>query len=120
MKTKELTPETSFLKDWTPFEKLEKQMERAILNHFIKHTYKWLKEHGKPLINFNPTTFEQIDNVLGLAYTSTGAYAGLFCCNGGYIMYNSTHHFTSFVITKGGKFAAIVEDENENEIIIEL
>jgi len=111
---------TKFLREWTNFETQQKQVEKAIFKYFRAKTHKLLKKHNEPLINFNPVTFCQIDNLLGLAYTSTGAYAGLWVCNGGYLMYNDTHHFTGFMINELGEVIAAAEDENENTIYINL
>lgn len=109
---------TKFIKEWTP--KQHKQVEKAIDAYFATHNHKMLVKHGEPLQNFNPFSFTQIDSVMGLAYTSSSAYAGLFACNAGYIMANDTHHFSAFVINELGKIVAIVEDKDENEIYIEL
>lgn len=109
----------AFIQEWTP--KQFKQVERAIYRHFIKYTYQWQPTHDKESRKeFNPFSYRDIDEKLGLAYTSTSAYAGYWVCNGGYMMANDTHHFHAFAINTVGKVIGIVQDENEKEIFIEL
>lgn len=112
---------TNFIQEWQPFDKLNKNVKRAILSHFMKNEYKYQPTHEKGSIKpFKPVTFSQIDNFLGLAYTSTGSYAGLWVCNGGYLWADDTHHFTGFAINELNEVIAIADDENENEIFIKL
>lgn len=110
---------TNFLNGWTP--KQFKQVEKAILNHFQVYTYKFQSSHDagsqKP---FQPYNYDQISDLLGLAYTSGSDYAAFWVCNSGYMMANDTHHFHSFAINTDGKVIGIAQDENENEIFIEL
>ena len=111
----------TFLKEWKPFGQLNKKAERAILKHFNNKIYQFQPSHDKSkLTYFRPHTFEQVSNLLGLAYTSSGDYAGLWVCNGGYLLANDTHHFSGFVINEAGQVVAIADDENENEIFIVL
>lgn len=110
-----------FLKEWKPFEQLNKKAQRAIVRHFINHPYTWQptnEESSKR--QFSPLTFSQINNVLGLAYTSSSDYAGLWCCNGGYLWADNTHYFIGFAINEGGEVVGIAQDKDENEIIIKL
>ena len=112
---------TAFLKEWKPFDKLNKKVERAILSHFIKKEYQWQPTHDNGKLQpFNPVTFSQIDSLLGLAYTSTGAYAGLWVCNGGYLWANSDHYFIGFAINEDGQVIGIADDKEENSIYIIL
>lgn len=110
----------TFLKGWVEYDKDEKKVLKDALKHLRKHEYKHIATHGGKLEPFKPNTASDIDKLLGLAYTSTGAYAGLWVCNGGYLMYNDTHHFTGFVVNSLGNTVAIVEDEEENAIYIQL
>jgi hypothetical protein len=110
-----------FLKEWQPFDKMSKKVERAILNHFMKHTYTWQPTHEESSKRpFKPFTFNQIDEKLGFAYTSTGAYAGYWVCNGGYMWADPTHHFIGFAINTDGEVIGIADDYDENEIYIKL
>jgi hypothetical protein len=115
---------TNFLQEWKPFEKLNKQVEAAILNYFRKNICIYQPTHDpkskQPFVMVS--SFARIDTFLGLAYTSTGAYAGLWVCNGGYLFppKNETHHFIGFAINELGQVVGIADDENENSIYIFL
>ncbi len=107
---------TTFKKEWSTKE--FKQVERAIKNHFTTHTYKHITEHGQKPTEKHFFNFQDIDNFLGLAYTSTGDFAGLWCCNGGYLYATEKHNFIGFAINELNEVVAIAEDENENPIYI--
>ncbi len=112
---------TNFLQNWQPYDKLKKQAERAILRHFISGRYDWQPTHEESSKRpFKPLTFAQIENTLGLAYTSTGDYAGLWVCNGGYLWADQTHYFNGFAINTDGEVIAIAQDYDENEIYIKF
>jgi hypothetical protein len=112
---------TNFLKEWKPFEELSKMVERAILRHFMKHTYKIQPTHDEnSQRDFKPSTFSQIDNVCGFAYTSSGAYAGYWVCNGGYLWADDTHRFIGFTINELNEVICIADDDEENSIYIKL
>lgn len=119
MKTAEATKiNTNFKQDWTPDE--FKKVERKIKNHFTKKHYDHIRQHGelrRPAYFYN---FTQIDEFLGLAYTSSGSYAGYWVCNGGYLYADPTHHFIGFAINELDEVIAIADDENENSIYIKL
>lgn len=112
---------TNFIKEWQPFDKLYKKVKRAMVIHFMDNKYQFQSTHEetskKP---FKPYTFSQIDNILGLAYTSTSAYAGLWVCNAGYLWFDDTHYFTGFAINELNQVIAIAQDFEENEIYIIL
>lgn len=69
---------SNFIKEFKPndFKKIEKDIKKYMLSRV------WFTLHS-PISNpfKSITTYKQIDNVLGLAYTSTGAYAGYWVCN---------------------------------------
>ena len=112
---------TNFIKEWQPFDELNKLVQRKIVTHFMNNTYKWQPTHDKKDTKyFIYPTFRQIDALLGLAYTSTGDYAGLWVCNGGYLWADDTHHFIGFAINELNEVIAIADDVNENEIFIKL
>ena len=97
-----------------------KRLQRAIYTHFCYYTYKHQAEHGAPLKPLRPFNFNELNMLFGLAYTSSGDYAGLWVCNGGYVMANKSHHFTGFTMNKDGECIGIVEDEDENTIYLTL
>lgn len=109
---------TNFVKLFT--DKQHKQVSKAIFNHFATHTYKRINNHGDTPIKFNVLSMKQLDDTMGLAYTSSGDYAGLWVCNGGYVMATNTHHFIGFAINTDNEVIAIAEDENENPLYIQL
>lgn len=111
--------ETTFLKDWSNYDQTEKQVKKLIFKGIKKGGYIWQPSHTKKSQRvFNPASFTEVDNLLGLAYTSTGICAGLWCCNGGYLLTNESKHFTGFAINTDFELVAITEDENENETFI--
>lgn len=110
---------TNFLKEWDNYSQTEKQVKELILKGIKKGDYIWQPSYKKETQRvFNPSSFAEVDNLLGLAYTSTGMYAALWCCNGGYLLTNEGKHFTGFAINTDFELVAITEDENENETFI--
>lgn len=111
----------TFLKEWQPFDKLNKMAKRKIMNHFINVPYQWQPTNeGKSKTIFKVYSFSQLDEKLGLAYTSTGDYAGLWVCNGGYLWADPTHYFIGFAINEKNEVIGIAYDNDENEIYITL
>lgn len=108
----------TFKKEWSQQE--FKAVERKIASHFIKKQYNHIKQHGEQPRPLPFYSFSQIDNFLGLAYTSTGDYAGLWVCNGGYLYADNTHTFIGFAINELNEVIGIADDENENSIYIKL
>ncbi len=108
---------TNFKKDWT--QKEFKAMDRAIYKFFSSYKFKYTTNH-KDTQELNPFSFEQIDALCGLAYTSSGAYAGLWICNGIELKANDTHRFIGFAINEKNQFVAICEDYEENTIYIQM
>jgi len=114
----------NFLKEWQPFDQLNKKVEAAILKYFRKNICIWQPTHDpnskQPFVMVG--SFARIDTFLGFAYTSSGDYAGLWVCNGGYLFppKNETHHFIGFAINTDGEVIGIADDENENSIYIRL
>lgn len=111
----------NFLKEWKSYEKLNEQVETAILRHFMRKPYNFQPTHDKTdLKPFRPVAFNQIDELLGLAYTSSSDFAGLWVCNSGYLLADSAHHFIGFAINELNQVVGIADDENENSIYIIL
>jgi hypothetical protein len=124
MQTNEQTPtelKNSFITEWEQFDKQNKDMKRKILRFFMSAKYSYQTKHNEPRKIFKPVTFSQIDELFGLAYTSTGMFAALWICNGVNIWADETRRFYGFAIGKDGHFYAIAEDENEeNQLIIKM
>lgn len=66
-------------------------------------------------------TFDRLDTLLGLAYTSSSSYAGFWICNIT-LYYGSDEkwQYNAFTIGADGKFYAVLQDKDENEKIILL
>ena len=110
---------TNFLKEWENYSQLEKKAKTAILKGIRKGGYIWQPSHKKESQKvFKPVAFAEIDNLLGFAYTSTGIFAALWCCNGGYLLTQEGKHFVGFAINTDMEVIAITEDENENHFYI--
>lgn len=111
----------NFLQEWQPFDKMYAQVKAAIYKHFSRKHYEWQPTHeAGSKRTFVLYTFNQINELLGLAYTSTSDYAGLWVCNGGYLWADDTHYFAGFAINTDNEVIAIAHDYEENEIYIKL
>lgn len=100
-----------FLNEWN--ESQFKDIEKAIIKHFHRYSTNEGIKYAR--------TWEELDKVLGLAYTSSSSYAMYSICNGIYV--HSKHvgfNYTCFAIGEDGKFYAILDDKEENEKIILL
>lgn len=112
---------TDFLKEWQPFDKLNKMVERKLVSHFLTNKYQWQPTHQESSKQpFNVYTLSQIDAKLGLAYTSSSAYAALWVNNAGYLWADPTHYFVGFAINTDNEVIGIAYDEKENEIYVTL
>jgi hypothetical protein len=106
-------PKINFLNEWTPknFSGIEKAIARHFKGRMVSQNY------GCRLTNGN---FRHIDEVLGLAYTSSSSYA-LYCiCNVELKYDNTEFNYQFFAISGDSKYYAILWDKDENERIIEL
>lgn len=104
-----------FLKQWTPQQ--FKMIESKIASHFREKEIQTL--HG----NYNPSfrTFDKLDEIMGIAYTSSSSYAGYWICNTE--VYKAIYpgfHYIGFALSQDGKAYGILWDKDENEIIIPL
>lgn len=107
--------QSTFLKSWD--EKQFKTMRGAIANHFSGDRLLTLRGNY-PLIKWS---FDGIDRILGLAYTSSSSYAGFWVCNTeAYNPKYPGYKYVGFALNKDNKAFGILWDEEENEIIIGL
>lgn len=100
--------ETNFLKNWDDkqFKQVEKIIKKYLSTRFFENS------HG-----YHKNLFD----ALGLAYTSTGDYAGLWVCNISlYLDVKQIYKFEGFALGSSGFVYAICWDENENEIIFPI
>ena len=107
---------TQFLTEWS--ERQLKAVEKKILV-FIKS--RWFEtmhggENKDPFIGCR--TFEDIDNILGLAYTSSSSFAGLWACNTHlYLDAARDWYLNGFAMDKNGFVFAIWNNDEEAEAI---
>jgi len=116
-KIAEMKREPIFVKEFPDFRKTARQLKNAICKHFAWQT---INTNNGPH-SFTFTTHADIDSFFGLAYTSTGAYAGLWVCN---VQAECTafpgFHYEGFTTDGNGNFFAILQDSEENEKILPL
>ena len=66
-------------------------------------------------------SYNQISDYLGLAYTSSSSYAGLWACNTElYLDLSRKFKLDGFVAGVDGFFYAVFSDVNEDELIIRI
>lgn len=117
MNTTTHTPaKVTFLKEWTPNQ--FKYVEKAI-TRFINSRY-WETYHSPnadPFIIAQTKTYKPISDILGLAYTSSSDFAGLWACNTQlYLDNNHEWHLVGFAHDKNSFTHAIFNDNEEREI----
>lgn len=107
----------TFLKSWTTQQ--FKQVERSILRHFLKvGEIKTDSGHGilHPIYSYSG-----VNSYLGLAYTSSGDYAGLWVCNVSAINDKYPgYHYIGFALGEDNKAYGVLWDKDENEITIQI
>lgn len=100
-------------KEWTP--ENFKTVEKAITDYF-KRTYVTTEPN---VALFSIRSFRDVDNCLGLAYTSSSSFAMYGVCNTqAYFDYGKHWHFVCFGLAEGnsGFVYALLHDNDENEI----
>ena len=111
------TTNVKFIKEWTPEQ--FKAMDKAILKHFANAYLRYSTgagEERRPIWKFS-----QLDNILGLAYTSSGVWACYGICNvSAWFDEDNIYKYDYFTIGEDGKFYAVLTDNNENELVIKL
>lgn len=107
--------QAEFLKELNPEQ--FKTIQKAIAVHFSKGE---IKTHNAVFPHVK-RSFNQIDMIMGLAYTSSSSYAGYWVCNTE--VYNDKYpgfNYIGFALSQDGKAYGILWDKDENEIIIPL
>lgn len=109
-----------FKKEWTAAD--FKQVQKRICNwiasrHFETHH----SPEADPFTIAGARSFAAIDNILGLAYTSTGIWACYGVCNTRLFL-DAGHKFSAdyFTIDRYGFVYAVCQDDAENEIYIPI
>lgn len=120
MKQTTLDPQTTkikFIQEWTNEQFI--LMDKAIKKHFKGRTIE--TNNGSIYFANIGTTFNAIDELLGLAYTSTGIWACYGICNvQAWFDEDKIYSYEYFVIGEDGFYYAILEDKNENQLVIKL
>lgn len=119
IKPKELVPNCKMKEEWKDAD--FKAMKQALKNFFL---FKSLQTKDGVKILY---TYNDLENLLGLPYTSSSKFAGVWVTNTELYSNDfsgcnfSLYHYIGFAITEqGNKCAAILWDKDENEILIEL
>lgn len=113
MNTKQLVSNIPLKQEWN--DKDFNKIKSALLRHF---TFKNLNtRHGNKVCY----TYADLENLLGLPYTSSSSCAGLWVTNTEIFCKDFPgYKYEGFAISNSGKCCAILWDKNETEIIIEL
>lgn len=97
-----------FLKEWSKIQHIivEKAIKKYLNSRYFENS------HGY---------FENLFEALGLAYTSSSSYAGLWICNVElYLDANKKYKIIGFALDTNTFVHAICWDNEENEIIIPI
>lgn len=111
---------TKFKKDFT--EKDFKSIEKKI-HSFLRNRMNYTNEtpNADILLQRGANTFKQIESILGLAYTSSGIFAGLWICNVElYLDCNKHYKIEGFCMDENGFTYIWCNDANENEFFINI
>jgi hypothetical protein len=103
----------TFLKEWT--DKEFKTIKQAIKKHFLFKAFR-TTQGTKTLY-----TYADIENLLGLPYTSSSSFAGVWVTNSE--VYSPKYpelHYVGFAIGDDTKPYAILWDNEENETLLPL
>lgn len=111
---------TILAKDWN-FPADQKAANKAIISFLRKFRPQYGKPNESKLIVSDSITKKQAQNLLGLPYTSSGDFAGLWVTNTQiFIDANCTYQIEGFVMGVSGRFYAYCMDVNENELLIPI
>jgi len=107
----------TFLKEWKPYQ--FKRMEKFIAAHFREKRLR--TSHGDYYLPNVGTNYKKVNNIMGLAYTSTGIWACYGVCNTEpYFDLRNVYQYAYFVMDKEDNCYAILQDKDEKELIIPL
>lgn len=107
---------TEFLKEWSADQlaRVKKSIRKFIVSRY------WETHHSPdadPFIIAGNNSYAGIDEILGLAYTSSSEFAGLWPCNTQLYLDNAhKFHLAGFALDKNSFVHAIWWDNEENEI----
>lgn len=102
-------------KEWTEIE--TKSVEKTIRDWFLTRETSALR-YGTIKFIRRP---KELDEILGLAYTSSGKFAGLWICNDEvYLDNDRVYHIRGFVLDDYDKVFAYCMDKDENELFVQI
>jgi hypothetical protein len=91
-------------------------IENTIINYFKG---KEIVFKGKSIIC--PKTFDELDNIVGFAFTSANTYAGYWVCNGDFkSIINPNYNYNGFYITEDNKILSIAWNDEENQLLTNI
>jgi hypothetical protein len=109
-----------FTKDFTPAQ--FKEIEKRIKLFFAVNNFQYNTNHEGTNKKPFKGNFEQLDKIIGFAYTSSGVFAGYWSCNGinvfSELLPKGFNHFNGFTYSLDGDLYALFEDENEKQFLI--
>lgn len=110
--------QSNILTQWTP--KQFKTVQKAVVKYLNSRYFE--THHSKDRTPFvGCKTFAQYDSILGLAYTSTGIYAGYWVCNTNLYLDSSQNWvIEGFILDKNSFVYLMCWDKYENEILIPI
>lgn len=94
-----------------------KTVKKAILSYFKSRKFETL--HNVNLSNIR--TFNDLDNILGMAYTSTSSFAMYSICNTEvYFDDNAIYNIICFGLSTDGLVYCLLYDLNESELLFPI
>lgn len=102
------TGATTFVKEFT-------REQFNILEDKLTQYFKYKGIEGKKI-----NSYEDLNIYMGLAYTSSGDYAGTWICNGVIIPATSLHNFIGFTFDEEGDLIGVAWDKEENEATVNI
>lgn len=104
-----------YKKDWTKNDR--ERVQKKIVQMFRSRPYHATYSEGMAIIY--KRSYSYLSNFLGLAYTSSGAYLGLWVCNAEcYLDLEKKYRLIGFAISTSEAVTSIWWDEDENELNI--
>ena len=102
-------------KEWTEIE--TKSVEKTIRDWFLTRETSALRYGTIKFIR----RFKELDEILGLAYTSSSKFAALWICNDTvYLDNDRIYHIRGFVLDDYDKVFAYCMDKDENELYVQI
>ncbi len=112
----------NFTQNFTPDQ--FKAIEGQIKGFFKANKFNYNTNHQGKDIKPLKGSFNALTNILGFAYTSSGAFAGFWACNGVNVFSDllpvGFNTLVGFSYSSDGALYAIFEDVNENQHLVQV